>query len=56
MLQPFESIMPVITNPHLNANKPLPLEIVNKVRLLTAHTCSKLAWNCYQCLQQLSKD
>ena len=37
MLQPFESIMPVITNPHFNANKPLPLEVVNKVRLDCPH-------------------
>lgn len=34
LLQPFESIMPIISNPHLNPNKPLPLEVAAKLKNL----------------------
>ena len=34
-MQPFESVMPIITNPRLNANRPVSVELIGKVR--TAH-------------------
>ena len=40
-MQPFESIMPIINNPAINTNKPLTLELLAKVCLLSpmVHCC-----------------
>jgi hypothetical protein len=35
VLQPFEALMPIITNPHMNKSKPVAIEILAKVCLLT---------------------
>lgn len=34
LLQPFEALMPIITNPHLNKSKPVPIELLAKVCFL----------------------
>ena len=34
VMQPLESVSPVILNPHLNPKKPVPIELLNKVGLL----------------------
>lgn len=31
VMQPLESVSPVILNPHLNPKKPVPIELLNKV-------------------------
>jgi len=32
IMRPFEALMPIITNPHLNKSKPVPIEIIGKLK------------------------
>ena len=51
VMQPLESVSPVILNPHLNPKKPVPIELLNKVGALQGCVlCSTDALHLWPCV------
>ena len=48
--QPLEQLTPLVLNPRLNPNKPLAIELINKVRPPVYMLCGKCVCLCRVCL------
>ncbi len=47
--QPLEQLTPLVLNPRLNPNKPLAIELINKVRQLVYVLCGNCVRLCRSC-------